>query len=108
MGAGQSTWAVRTWYSISHDIRKNDNFVHNVATLWPLAITTALLSSSMSHCMATVTATVSSGRITSGMLAFASTVVASDTGSDFQNRMLRSRRSPCNRSEEHTSELQSL
>ena len=28
-------------------------------------------------------------------LAFASTVVRSDTGSDFQNIMLRSRRSPC-------------
>jgi hypothetical protein len=42
----------------------------------------------------TVRAEVSSGRTTSGMLALASTVVRSETGSDFQNRTLRSRRSP--------------
>ena len=39
-------------------------------------------------------AKVSNGRTSNGMLAFASTVVRSETGSDFQNRMLRSRRSP--------------
>ena len=89
---------MRTWYSSSHDIRKNDNLVHNVATLRPLASTTALLISNMSHCRATVIAKVSSGKITSGIHAFASTVVTSDTGSDFQKRMLRSRRSPCNAS----------
>ncbi len=80
------------------DIWKNDNCVQSVATLRPLASSTALLSSSMIHCVATVIAKVSSGRITSGMLAFESTVVRSETGSDFQNRMLRSRRSPCSAS----------
>ena len=49
-------------------------------------------------CTTTVSANESSGRITSGMLAFDSTVVRSETGSDFQNRMLRSRRSPCSAS----------
>ena len=35
-----------------------------------------------------------------GMLAFASTVVRSETGKDFQNKMMRSRRSPCSDSRE--------
>ena len=48
--------------------------------------------------MVTVIAKMSSGRTTSGMLAFENTVVRSETGSDFQNRMLRSRRSPCSAS----------
>jgi len=47
----------------------------------------------MIHCVVKITATVNSCR-SSGMLAFDSTVVTSETGSDFQNRMLRSLRSP--------------
>ena len=39
-----------------------------------------------------------SGSTRNGMLAFASTVVTSETGRDFQNRMLRSRRSRCSAS----------
>ena len=58
-----------------------------------LASITALLSSSMIHVVAKVMITQNAGRMTNGMLAFASTVVRSETGSDFQKRMLRSRRS---------------
>ena len=58
----------------------------------------AVLSSSMTSWVATVIAKVSRGRTASGMLALESTVVRSETGSDFQNRMLRSRRSPCSAS----------
>jgi hypothetical protein len=48
----------------------------------------------MIHCIIAVIANVTSGRITTGVIAFESTVVRSETGSDFQNSMLRSRRSP--------------
>ena len=40
------------------------------------------------------TKSVISGRTSNGMLVLERTVVRSETGSDFQNRMLRSRRSP--------------
>ncbi len=64
----------------------------------PLASSTALLSSTINIHKAIVTPKVINGRMTIGMLAFESTVVRSDTGSDFQNRMLRSRRSLCSAS----------
>jgi hypothetical protein len=44
--------------------------------------------------VATLRARAISGSTTIGMLALERTVVRSETGSDFQNRMLRSRRSP--------------
>ena len=75
-------------------MRKNDNWIHSVRTLWPLAASTALLSSSMMNCVRTVTAKASKGSTSSGIVAFASTVMTSETGSDFQNSTLRSRRSP--------------
>ena len=50
------------------------------------------------NCRAMVIANVSRGKTTNGIFAFASTVVRSETGSDFQKRMLRSRRSPYNAS----------
>ena len=65
-----------------------------IATFWPLPSRTALLIISMIHCVRTVIANASRGRITMGIAAFDSTVVRSETGADFQNRMLRSRRSP--------------
>ena len=42
-----------------------------------------------------------------GMLAFDNTVVRSETGRDFQNRMLRSRRSPCSASSSRSGRPQS-
>ena len=42
---------------------------------------------------ATASTSVIAGATTIAMTAFDSTVIGSDTGSDFQNRMLRSRRS---------------
>jgi len=42
-----------------------------------------------------ITAKVTTGTTASGIAALESTVVRSDTGSDFQKRMLRSRRSFC-------------
>ena len=43
--------------------------------------------------VANTTATVTTGKIRAGTTALESTVVTSDTGSDFQNSTLRSRRS---------------
>jgi hypothetical protein len=57
-----------------------------------------VLSNRMVSCMVTTIARTSSGRTTRGMLAFERTVVRSETGSDFQNSMLRSRRSLCSAS----------
>src|SRR5204863_490607 len=72
---------------------KNDIRAPSVPALRPLPSRTALLSSSMTNCVTTATAKLRSGKITRGMANFESTVVRSETGSDFQNRMLRSRRS---------------
>ncbi len=52
------------------------------------------------NCVTTAMAKLSSGKMTRGMANFESTVVRSETGSDFQNRMLRSRRSPYSASRE--------
>ncbi len=73
---------------------KNDIRAPSVPTLRPLPTRTALLSSSMTNCVTTAMAKLRSGKMTRGMANFESTVVRSETGSDFQNRMLRSRRSP--------------
>jgi hypothetical protein len=43
----------------------------------------------------------SSGRTARGTIAFETTVVPSETGSDFQNRMVRSRRSPFSASRQY-------
>jgi hypothetical protein len=51
------------------------------------------LSNSMTSWVATVMTQVTVGMMTNGTKALASTVVVSETGNDFQNRMLRSRRS---------------
>ena len=56
---------------------------------------TTLVSKTMISCTQTTIAKLISGRTTSGMMTLERTVVRSDTGSDFQKRMLRSRRSPC-------------
>jgi len=78
---------------------KNDIRAPSVPTLRPLPSRTALLSSSMTNCVTTAMAKLRSGKMTRGMANFESTVVKSETGSDFQNRMLRSRRSPYKRVE---------
>ena len=54
--------------------------------------------STMISCTQTTIAKLIIGRTASGMIAFESTVVRSETGNDFQKRMLRSRRSPCSAS----------
>src|SRR6266404_1597929 len=71
---------------------KNDIRAPSVPTLRPLPSRTALLSSSMTNCVTTAMAKLRSGKMTRGMANFESTVVRSETGSDFQNRMLRARR----------------
>ena len=58
----------------------------------PLEASAALLMSNMSSCVTCTITKVSSGTIASGTIAFERTVTRSDTGIDFQNRMLRSRR----------------
>ena len=69
------------------------NSFQSAATLCPEAAYAALLMSNMIPNVAMLSTAVTSGTITSGMLAFESTVLTSDTGKDFQKRMLRSRRS---------------
>src|SRR5947208_16084780 len=68
--------------------------VHVVAAR-PLDSRTALLHNNMRNCKRMMMAKIITGRTTSGIVAFERTVVRSETGSDFQNRMLRSRRSLC-------------
>src|SRR5581483_10215819 len=81
----------------SSDIWMNDNSDHSRAGLSPLAASTTLLIRSIMICVTMVMTKLSSGRMKIGMLAFARTVVRSETGSDFQNRTLRSRQ--CRRAE---------
>jgi hypothetical protein len=57
----------------------------------------SVLPSSMTACTPRVTARTRSGSTTNGMHALDRMVVVSETGSDFQNRMLRSARSPWSR-----------
>jgi hypothetical protein len=68
--------------------------VHVVAAR-PLCSRTALLHNNMRNCTKTMMAKIITGRTTSGIVAFERTVVRSETGRDFQKRMLRSRRSLC-------------
>jgi len=62
------------------------------------ATSTTVLIRYMIQMVTMLIANVSSGIITSAIAALERTVVRSETGSDFQNRMLRSRRSPCSAS----------
>ena len=49
-----------------------------------MTISSTLVQSIMTNCVATTIANVTSGRTTSGIVAFESNVVESETGSDFQ------------------------
>src|SRR5262249_16283012 len=57
----------------------------------------------ITSCVAIVSTKAKSGTTTIGMLAFERTVAVSETGSDFQNRMLRSRRSTYSASRQKSS-----
>ena len=69
-------------------------WTHSIDGLMPFADNTALLASNITTCVATVATKVTSGITRTAMLAFETTAVRSETGIDFQNKMLRSRRSP--------------
>ena len=73
---------------------KNWNSFHSLAGPIPLPIRTRVLQKSMTTCAITLSMKAIVGSTTTGMVALESTVVRSETGSDFQKRMLRSRRSP--------------
>jgi hypothetical protein len=49
----------------------------------------------ITRCVAITSAIMIAGITTNGIAAFAATVVVSETGSDYQNKMLRLLRSPC-------------
>src|ERR1700733_2249135 len=59
----------------------------------PVTVSTTAAISTIVSCVAMTAPNTISGTTTNGTKAFANTAVASDTGRDFQNRMLRSRRS---------------
>ena len=67
---------------------------HRTDGLRPFASRTTVPSAIRMDMVATLSTKPIAGRITKGMAALARTAVRSETGSDFQNRMLRSRRSP--------------
>src|SRR5579872_2656780 len=92
-GAYHSECTTNRWCSSIPHIFSKGSDVHRIAAFWPVTINAALLISSMIDSVRTERTKVSSGRMTNGIAALESTVVRSDTGSDFQKRMLRSRRS---------------
>src|SRR5271154_3069138 len=97
MGAYQIA-VVAMPYSSTNVIWEKGTWVHTGAALMPFVARIMVLRTRMISCIVKMVAKVTTGITTMGILNFASTVVRSETGSDFQNKMLRSRRSPCSAS----------
>ena len=73
-------------------------WIHVDAGLIPLITRIMLVHSIITICAATMIVKIIAGRTTTGIVTFDSTVVRSETGSDFQKRRLRSLRSLCSAS----------
>jgi hypothetical protein len=74
-------------------IASNGKSLHSGDALIPCKLSISVPISRVANWIAQMIAKAIAGMIANGIIALARTVVVSDIGSDFQNRMLRSRRS---------------